>query len=102
MGEEFQSDQDFALGAEDFPSERDYKLHCLRHSTSHIMAGAGHQNFSPGKISVRPPVKNRLYYHKILPRSVTPANLLGVERGKFGEVKIGLSFCGEERDKPER
>ena len=36
MGEEFQSDQDFALGAEDFPSERDYKLHCLRHSTQRL------------------------------------------------------------------
>jgi threonyl-tRNA synthetase len=45
MAEEFQSDQDFALTVEDFPSERDYKLHRLRHSTSHIMAAAVQQIF---------------------------------------------------------
>ena len=56
MGDEFQSDQDFALGADDFPSERDYKLHCLRHSTSHIMASAVQQIFPEAKFGIGPPI----------------------------------------------
>jgi hypothetical protein len=45
MADEFQSDEDFALGAEAFESEAEYKLHCLCHSTSHIMAYAVQQIF---------------------------------------------------------
>jgi len=58
MGDEFQSDQDFALGVEAFPSERDYKLHCLRHSTSHIMASAVQQIFPEARFGIGPPIKN--------------------------------------------
>ena len=58
MGEDFNSDQDFALGLGDFPSEREYLLHCLRHSTSHIMASAVQQIFPDVKFGIGPPIKN--------------------------------------------
>ena len=34
MADEFLSDDEIALGVEDFDSEQEYKLHCLKHSTS--------------------------------------------------------------------
>lgn len=100
MGEEFQSDQDFALGVEDFPSERDYKLHCLRHSTSHIMAAAVQQIFPDVKFGIGPPIKNGFYYDMMLPRSLTPDDLEEIERRMREIVKSGLQFDRENWDKP--
>src|SRR5437588_1221106 len=80
MGEEFQSDQDFALGAADFASEREYKLHCLRHSTSHIMAAAVQQIFPEAKFGIGPPIKNGFYYDMQLPRPLTAEDLEEIER----------------------
>ncbi|HSE38003.1 MAG TPA: threonine--tRNA ligase [Blastocatellia bacterium] len=100
MGEEFQSDQDFALGAEDFPSERDYKLHCLRHSTSHIMAAAVQQIFPDVKFGIGPPIKNGFYYDMMLPRSLTPDDLEEIERRMREIVKSGLQFSRENWEKP--
>ncbi len=54
MADEFQSDQDFALGAEDSESEGADKLYGLRHSTSHIMAYAVQQIFPEVKFSIAP------------------------------------------------
>src|SRR6266850_1827896 len=100
MGEEFQSDQDFALGVGDFPSERDYKLHCLRHSTSHIMAAAVQQIFPDVKFGIGPPIKNGFYYDMMLPRPLTPEDLEEIERRMREIVKSGLQFARETWDKP--
>src|SRR2546423_13589289 len=75
MGEEFQSDQDFALGAGDFPSERDYKLHCLRHSTSHIMAAAVQEVFPDVQLGIGPPIQNGSSYDPMLPPPPPPHDL---------------------------
>jgi threonyl-tRNA synthetase len=100
MGEEFQSDQDFALGVGDFPSERDYKLHCLRHSTSHIMASAVQQMFPEAKFGIGPPIKTGFYYDMLLPRPLTPDDLDEIERRMREIVKSGLQFARETWDKP--
>src|SRR5215813_10094973 len=100
MGEEFQSDQDFALGVEDLPSERDYKLHCLRHSTSHIMASAVQQIFPDVKFGIGPPIKNGFYYDMKLPRSLTPEDLEEIEKRMREIVKSGIQFTRENWDKP--
>ncbi len=100
MGEDFQSDQDFALGAEDFPSERDYKLHCLRHSTSHIMAAAIQQLFPDVKFGIGPPIKNGFYYDMMLPRSLTQEDLEEIQRRMREIVKSGLQFNRENWEKP--
>ena len=96
MGEEFQSDQDFALGAADFASEREYKLHCLRHSTSHIMAAAVQQLFPEAKFGIGPPVKNGFYYDMQLSRALTPDDLEEIERRMKQIVKENREF---QRDK---
>jgi threonyl-tRNA synthetase len=100
MGEEFQSDQDFALGAADFASEREYKIHCLRHSTSHIMAAAVQQIFPEAKFGIGPPVKNGFYYDMQLPRALTPEDLEEIERRMKQIVKENREFARDNWDKP--
>jgi threonyl-tRNA synthetase len=92
MGDEFQSDQDFALGMESFPSEREYKLHCLKHSTSHIMAAAVQGIFPDVKFGIGPPIKNGFYYDMQLPRALTPDDLQEIERRMREIIKEGREF----------
>jgi len=99
MGEEFQSDQDFALGVEDFPSEREYQLHCLRHSTSHIMAAAVQQIFPDVKFGIGPPIKNGFYYDMQHRRPLTQEDLEEIERRMREIVKDGIEFNQETWDK---
>lgn len=79
MGEEFQTDQEFALGPENFPSLRDYQVYCLRHSTSHIMAAAVQQFFPDAMFGVGPPIEDGFYYDMELPRALTPEDLEKIE-----------------------
>ncbi|HWP43290.1 MAG TPA: threonine--tRNA ligase, partial [Blastocatellia bacterium] len=99
MGDEFQSDQDFALGPEDFPSQRDYELHCLRHSTSHIMAAAVQQLFPEVKFGIGPPIKNGFYYDMLVERPLTPEDLQEIESRMREIVKQGYEFSQETWDK---
>ncbi len=92
MSEDFQSDQDFALGPDDFPSLEDYQLHCLRHSTSHIMAAAVQQIFPDARFGIGPPIKNGFYYDMQLPRPLTPEDLTEIERRMREIVKEGREF----------
>lgn len=95
MGDDFHNDHDFALGLEDFSSEREYQLHCLRHSASHIMAAAVQQIFPEVKLAIGPPIKNGFYYDMQLPRSLTPEDLEEIERRMREIVKAGLEFHRE-------
>jgi len=95
MSEEINSDQDIALGPGDFPSERDYRLYCLRHSSSHIMAAAVRQIFPEAKFGIGPPIKNGFYYDMQLPRALTPDDLEEIERRMREIVKQGYDFAQE-------
>jgi threonyl-tRNA synthetase len=99
MGEDFQSDQDFALTVEDFPTEREYRLHCLRHSTSHVMAAAVQQLFPDVKFGIGPPIKNGFYYDMQLPRPLTPDDLTQIERRMRQIAAEGLEFHRENWNK---
>jgi threonyl-tRNA synthetase len=99
MGEEFQSDDDIALGVEDFDSERDYKLYCLRHSTSHVMAAAVQQIFPKVKFGIGPPIQNGFYYDMELGRPLTPEDLEQIEQRMKEIVKEGREFKRENWDK---
>jgi threonyl-tRNA synthetase len=99
MADEFQSDQDFALGAADFPSEQEYKMHCLKHSTSHIMAAAVEQMFPDVKFGIGPPIKNGFYYDMQLPRPLTPEDLEEIEKRMREIMKEGRVFEQETWDK---
>src|SRR5215813_11548203 len=92
MAEEFLSDNDFALGIEDFDSEDEYKVYCLRHSTSHIMAAAVQQIFPEARFGIGPPVKNGFYYDMDLSRPLTPEDLEEIERRMREIVKANQEF----------
>jgi threonyl-tRNA synthetase len=99
MADEFLNDDDFALGVEDFDSEAEYKLHCLKHSTSHIMAAAVQQIFPDVKFGIGPPIKNGFYYDMELPRPLTPEDLEEIERRMKQIVKEGYEFQREDWEK---
>jgi threonyl-tRNA synthetase len=99
MGDEVQSDQDIALGVADFPSERDYQMYCLKHSTSHLMAAAVQQMFPDAKFAIGPPIKNGFYYDMELPRPLTPEDLEELERRMKEISKGGFEFQQETWDK---
>jgi threonyl-tRNA synthetase len=99
MAEEFLSDNDFALGVEDFDSEEEYKIYCLRHSTSHIMAAAVQQVFPEAQFGIGPPVKNGFYYDMDLSRPLTPEDLEEIERRMRDIVKANQEFYQQTWDK---
>src|SRR5829696_2454833 len=99
MADEFQSDMDFALGADQFESEEEDRLHCLKHSTSHIMAYAVQQLFPDVRFGIGPPIKNGFYYDMDLPRPLTPEDLEEIERRMKKIVKEGLPFQREDWQK---
>jgi threonyl-tRNA synthetase len=99
MADEFLNDDDFALGVEDFDSEQEYKLHCLKHSTSHIMAAAVQQIFPDVKFGIGPPIKNGFYYDMELPRPLTPEDLAEIEGRMKKIVKEGYEFQRENWEK---
>ncbi|HKV41878.1 MAG TPA: threonine--tRNA ligase, partial [Blastocatellia bacterium] len=92
MADEVNNDQDIALGPQDFPSERDYRLYCLRHSASHIMAAAVRQIFPEARFAIGPPIKNGFYYDMELARPLTPEDLLSIEAKMKEIVKAGQEF----------
>src|SRR2546423_12401412 len=100
MGEEFQSDQDFALGAADFASERKYNLHCRRLSTPHIRPAAVQQIFPEAKFGIGPPVKNGFYYDMQLSGALTPDDLEEIERRMKQNVKENREFQRDTWEKP--
>jgi threonyl-tRNA synthetase len=99
MADEVHSDQDIALGVADFPSERDYQMYCLKHSTSHLMAAAVQQIFPEAKFAIGPPIKNGFYYDMELPRPLTPEDLEEIERRMREIAKAGFEFQRETWDK---
>jgi threonyl-tRNA synthetase len=99
MADDFHSDEDFALGLEDFASEREYQMHCLKHSASHIMAAAVQQIFPEVKFGIGPPIKNGFYYDMQLARPLTPEDLTEIDRRMREIVKLGLEFRRENWDK---
>jgi threonyl-tRNA synthetase len=99
MADDFQSDQDFALRRDDFASERDYEMHCLKHSTSHIMAAAVQQMFPDARFGIGPPIKNGFYYDMQLPRALTPEDLEEIERRMRDISKAAFSFQRESWNK---
>src|SRR5262245_52001442 len=99
MADEFQNDQDFALKAEDFASEQEYRLHCLKHSTSHIMAAAVQQLFPEVRFGIGPPIKNGFYYDMQLSRTLTPEDLTQIESRMREIVKERRQFQQETWEK---
>jgi len=55
-------------------------LYRLRHSAAHVMAQAVVEMFPEAKYTIGPPVENGFYYDFDLPRSLTPEDLVLIEK----------------------
>lgn len=62
-----ESNEQDGLGREAFESEEDYKLHCLRHSTAHVMAQAVQRLHPTVRLAIGPPVTDGFYYDIEIP-----------------------------------
>ena len=78
------------------PDHGDDKLHALRHSTAHVMAGAVLELFPGAKFGFGPPVRDGFYYDFDLPRPLTPDDLGKIEAKMREVIKEDAPF--EHRD----
>jgi len=77
----------------------DYELHCIRHSTSHIMAHAVQQIFPDAKFAIGPVIKDGFYYDFDLPRPLTDEDIEEIEKRMKEIIKSNTPFIREEWNK---
>lgn len=77
-------------------SHQDY-LYRVRHSTAHVMAYAVQQMFEPKRVkfAIGPPIENEFYYDMELPRSITPDDLVEIEKLMKKIIKEKIPFVQE-------
>jgi len=56
------------------------ELYRIRHSAAHVMAQAVLEMFPEAKYTIGPPIEDGFYYDFELPRSLTPEDLVEIER----------------------
>jgi len=77
----------------------EFELHCIRHSTSHIMAHAVQQLFPDAKFGIGPVIKDGFYYDFDLPRPLTEQDIEEIEIKMKEIIKSNTPFIREEWDK---
>ena len=77
------------------------KLETMRHSASHVMAGAILSIFPDAKFAIGPAIEDGFYYDFDLPRSLTPEDLPVIEKKMSEIVKADLPFTRREVTKSE-
>ncbi|HEV8534261.1 MAG TPA: threonine--tRNA ligase [Candidatus Limnocylindria bacterium] len=80
------------------PKQSDEKLHALRHSTAHVMAGAVLELFPEAKFGFGPPIADGFYYDFELPRALTEEDLPRIEERMRAMAKRDVPF--EHREMP--
>jgi len=77
------------------------KLEMMRHSASHVMAGAVQSIFPGAKFGIGPAIKDGFYYDFDLPRPLIPDDLPVIEAKMKEIVAANLPFSREEVAKEE-
>src|ERR1700694_1824527 len=67
-------------------------LERMRHSAAHVMAEAVVGAFSGAKLGIGPPIENGFYYDFDLPRSLTPDDLVVVEKKMRENIAANTAF----------
>jgi threonyl-tRNA synthetase len=88
-------------GREVFKDEESYRLHCLRHSTSHIMAEAIQTVFPEAKFGIGPAIADGFYYDVDLARPLVEADLEKIEEAMKAIVKRNSQFVRKELSREE-
>lgn len=76
------------------------KLYRIRHSAAHVLAEAVLEIFPEAKLAIGPPIEDGFYYDFLLPRSLTPDDLVDIEARmrKIVEGKHEFKHSWMERD----
>jgi threonyl-tRNA synthetase len=77
------------------------QLFRMRHSAAHVLAEAMLQIFPDAKYAIGPPIDHGFYYDFELPRTVTPEDLVDLERRMRRSVKRNAEIVGEQISKDE-
>ena len=75
------------------------QLFRMRHSAAHILAEAMLEKFPDAKYAIGPPVDDGFYYDFELPRSLTPDDLVELQKRMAQSVRANLPIHGEQIDK---
>ena len=66
-------------GREAFESEEAYRLHCLRHSTAHVMAQAIMRLYPEAKLAIGPSITDGFYYDIDIDTTISETDLEKIE-----------------------
>lgn len=66
-------------GREAFESEEAYRLHCLRHSTAHVMAQAIMRLYPEAKLAIGPSITDGFYYDIDIDSTISETDLEKIE-----------------------
>ncbi len=91
--------EEHELGRDAFESEDAYRLHCLRHSTAHIMAQAVLRLWPQASLAIGPAIEDGFYYDIDLPVTLSEDDLTGIEKEMKRIVKENQVFEREEWSK---
>jgi threonyl-tRNA synthetase len=89
-------------GRDNFESEQAYELHCLRHSTAHVMAQAIMDLYPEASLAIGPPIKDGFYYDVEIPEvTLSDDDLPSIQSRMKKIVKQSQTFEHEEWTKEE-
>ncbi len=84
--------EDHEQGREAFASDEEYQLHCLRHSTAHVMAQAIMKVYPEAKLAIGPAIKDGFYYDIDIDDTLNEDSLKAIEKQMKKIVKQGQVF----------
>jgi threonyl-tRNA synthetase len=67
----------------------------IRHSLAHLLAQAVLKKFPDAKLGIGPTIENGFYYDFLLPRNLTPEDLVFFEKEIKNNISKNLAFKGE-------
>lgn len=88
--------EEHELGREAFASEEAYRHHCLKHSTSHVMAQAVTRLWPTAKFAIGPAIEDGFYYDIDLDHPLHESDLETIEAEMKKIVKENQPFEREE------
>ncbi|MDD5749609.1 MAG: threonine--tRNA ligase [Patescibacteria group bacterium] len=71
---------------------KEEKLHCQRHSLSHIMATAVLKKFPKAKLGIGPVIDNGFYYDFLLPEKISDSDLPAIEKEMRKIISQNIKF----------
>ena len=71
--------EDHEKGRDSFASEEEYRLHCLRHSTAHVMAQAIMNIYPEAQLAIGPSIQDGFYYDIDIDSTLSEESLTAIE-----------------------